>query len=293
MTPSAALNACFGSASPLWAAFLARFGKTPQRVAWYPSAGVDLRPMLNWKRESFGLMNLDLTPLGYEEPNLFIFSDYFFHDPEKNFWDFYAKGLAKLLGQSQTSDDSPGRPSSRRIRLHADGRTMIRACQFCEIAPNPAYYRYELLQQYLRFKPSKSTGRAFYFRASVQSDRLGNYELDAIYFAYNNVNLLQQFFLRHEVPLSHLCWNCDGSGKGGGRLRHGFLVPISVLLLTQWYFISKCYLQPSCQSYESEDWPAELRETRQLCPASVLLNRVAAFQWSQDDRVAFLTRALS
>ncbi|MEI6389831.1 MAG: hypothetical protein WCT12_01890 [Verrucomicrobiota bacterium] len=237
-------------------------------------------------------MNLDLDAIGYEEPDLFIFSDYFFHDPEKNFWDFCAKGLAKLLGQSQTSDDPPGRPSFRRIRLHADARTTICACQFCEIAPDPAYYRYELLQEYLSFKPSKSTGRAFYFRASIESDRLGTYELDAIYFAYNNVNLLQQLFLRHEVPLSHLCWLSDGSGKGGGRLRHDFLVPISTLLQTRWYLISELYHQ-LLQRGDSAEWPEELREIKALCPVSVPLNRIAAFQWNVEDRMAFLQRGSS
>jgi hypothetical protein len=292
MTPSAALDACFGSASPLWPAFLARFGRTPQRMAWYPSAGVDLRPMLNWKRESFRLMNLDLDAIGYEEPDLFIFSDYASSDPARHGWKFGDRRPARLPSQQLTFDYLPEHPSSRQIDLHADNRTSIVTRRFCEITSNPASYQYELLQQYLHFKPSKFTGRAFFFEASINSDRLGNYDRDAIYFAYNNVKLLQQLFLRHEVPLSHLFWHRDGSGLGGGLLRHDFLVPVSTLLRTRWYLISECYHQ-LLQRGESAEWPEELREIKALCPVSVPLNRIATFQWNVQDRTAFLQRGSS
>lgn len=130
----------------------------------------------------------------------------------------------------------------------------------------------------------------FYLRIRVENSVTGSHEVDAIYFCYENVNLIQQFFLRHEIPISHLVWIRDGSGFGGGRLRHDFLMPLMPLLRTRWLFIQKSYFQ----NLQDDDGlrtiprPQELKYHLrfQRSRVSPSLSEVGNFQ-SGGDRVVF------
>lgn len=188
--PAKALETCFESPSQQWAEFLERFSKTPQRIAYHPSAYQDLRPLLYWKSEGLNDRGIE-SPTDYQEPDLWVFSDYF-PDATSSFFD------------SRT--------------LHVDDRTVISILDFCEIRPVPSEFEFRVNRDYTDLPDSPATGKAVWFRVRVDSDQMESYEVDAIYFFYENVNLIHQLFMRHKVPVSHLAWKRDGgSGAGGGN----------------------------------------------------------------------------
>lgn len=255
--PAEALEACFESPSPQWVEFLERFSKTPQRVAYYPSAYQDLRPFLYWKAAGLRHQGIEL-PVDYEEPNLWVFSDYF-------------------PNASSTLFDTK--------ELHRDEHTVIRILDFCEICSVPDKFEYRVNKAYTDLPSSHATGKAVWFRAQVDSDRMGPYETDAIYFFYENVNLIDQLFMRHMVPVSHLAWKRDGAGLGGGRLIHGFLRFLSTAMRTRWFLLEDRYLD----NYVLEQpWPAELTHWRERIGYPTELRRLGEFDWDGSDRVVFL-----
>ena len=259
-TAAESLSTCFQSVSPEWMAFLARFADTDQEIAYYPSAGLDFHPALYWKKEGMRLV-LSEVPEGYSEPDLWIFSDYF-HSGQPDLFD--------------------------RDFLHRDDRTTMRFESICEISADPEHFLYRHNRNYTGHQSSALTGRAFYFRALVESHKLEPYHFDGIYFYYENVNLLDQFFLRHSVPVSHLVWKRDGAGFGGGKLRHEFLLPLSALMGTRWFYLSD---QSVSDQYAAISWPTELASWRDQCPTSIDLHSLGEFQWDAGDCVAALRLA--
>ena len=256
--PAKALEACFESASPKWREFLSRFAKTPQRVAYYPSAGRDLRPLLYWKAEGLKDRGIE-PPAEYNEPDLWLFSDYF-PDAAANFFD------------TRT--------------LHFDDRTWIRILDFCEIRPVPGEFEFRVNRDYTDLSSSHATGKAVWFRAQVASDRMESYEVDAIYFFYENVNLISQLFMRHKVPVTHLAWKRDGgSGNGGGKLVHGFLRSLPAAMQTQWFIFWNDYLDDCLLEKE---WPEELEQWRDRYGTPLNLEQLGKFAWDSCDNVAFL-----
>lgn len=207
------LQKCFNSSSDLWQSFLKE--DTKLNVLYYPSAGEDLRPFLFSKTNCLKYIGVDTEAINYFEPNLFIFSDYFPY-PNSSFFDTQ--------------------------NLHCDNYTQITVENFCEIRPTPEFI-YHFNKVYVDFEPSKATGKAIFFKAKIWTHIMSEpFYKYAIYFFYENVNLIDQLFLKHKLPISHIVWKRDGSGLGGGRVYHNFLYPVSELLNTKFYFIWRHYL---------------------------------------------------
>ena len=255
------LGNCFRSNSPIWNDYLSQ--KEETNILYYPSAGEDLRPMLFSKIECLNYSGLQLTEEKYVEPNLFIFSDYFPFQ-ESRFFD------------STT--------------LYSDVNTMIKIEGYCELFPNPQYYNYQFNRSYVDFEKSHATGRAIFFKVKIHSHINGGitYYKQGIYFFYENVNLIDQLFMRHQLPVSHIVWKRDGSGLGGGRVRLNFTFALASLLGVKYFFLWCHYLDKNFAELSQEDdakyaqsYPIEIKE--QL-PATynLALKKMATFNWCDD-----------
>jgi len=269
-TYSETFSKCFhADNTTLWDGFIEHFSATPGHVCYYPSAGSDFRPLVYQQiagmeelelignnRASVGASDAPEVPGSeYTAPNLWIFSDFCISPP-----DWLASGVQ-----------------------HRDAKVDIETLAITEIHPDARHFNMQVNEAYLSRPISNVTGRAFFLRLVVRNAVIGEVEVDALYFCYENINLIHQFFLRHQVPVSHLVWVRDGAGFGGGRLRHDFLIPLLPLLQTRWLFTSEHNLETT----ERIRWPRELRHYERLARRqSTALRQVDEFQ-SGMDRVLF------
>ena len=251
------LSKCFrADDTSLWEDFIQRFAATHGNICYYPSTGSDFRPLIyqqNSVMERLGLVDdgglfaeLDfINPVHsspkpateYEEPDLWLFSDFC---PES----IRSNGL-----ESGT---------------HHFGRLgKVRVIEKTEIHPAAGMLQVRLNEEYTSLSPSPMTGHAFYLRLLVTneaSEAREAREVDAIYFCYENINLLHEFIIRHRVPISHLVWVQDGADFGGGTLRHDFLIPLMPLLRTRWLFTSESYFENT----KVENWISQIQWPREL-----------------------------
>ena len=253
----------------MWTDFLGRFGQTEGRICYYPSAGSDFRPVIY--QQLAGMMKLgfvdergDILRPGsepgesskYAPPDLWILSDF-------------------------RGDDLPNWQETNLV--HRDERVEIQLHGHTEIYPQRMDLQRTPSRAYTSLSPTEMTGRVFYLRLALMNTTIGTIETDVLYFCVENVNLIRSWLLRKHIPLTHLVWVRDGSGFGGGRWRHDFLIPLLALFKTRWLFISEHYHQ----SLGKVKWPRELRLHEQLLAGeSPDLHAIGSLQ-SGDDRVVF------
>jgi hypothetical protein len=244
-THSAILSKCFRAEDhSLWDDFIQRFSATPGHVCYYPSAGSDFRPLVYQQVDALNALaehddlsrNKDAPPSispNYVTPNLWLFSDY------------CGVYVPKWMQAGVQRDD---------------GRTRIRTLAMTELYPIARMVNFRLNSQYVHFPGSEVTGRAFYLRLEIESNLMPPFQADVIYCCYENVNLIHQLLLRHQLRVSHLVWVCDGSGFGGGPLRHDFLLQMLPLLGVRWLFAEPRYFEKPARI----QWPDELLYYRRL-----------------------------
>ena len=258
----AILDTCFSSSSSLWKEFLQ--DEEDLNILYYPSAGTDLRPFVFSKKECLEYIGTKVNTSNYRDPNFFVFSDYF-HNSDSTFFDSK--------------------------RLHNDAYTTIFIENFCEIRPKSPAFNYNFNREYVAFDAQPTTGKAIFFKVRIESHVLKeSFYRYGVYFFYENVNLVDQLFLKHSLPVSHLVWQRDGSGLGGGRLKHYFLLPISQRLKTQYYFISEEYLKEKSVEItydfmEDKKTPVEIAPYLTY-PIKLKLDQKGKFNWNGYDRVS-------
>jgi hypothetical protein len=254
------LRKCFYSSSNLWESFTQDIGEL--NTLYYPSAGEDLRPLVFSKKENLNFMGLDLANNNYIEPNFFIFSDYF---PFPNSSFFNSK------------------------YLHWDNYTSIYIEDYCEIFPSN-HYQYAFNKKNVSFDPSQATGKAIFFKAKITSHKVKeSFYRYAIYFFYENVNLIEQLFLINKMPFSHFVWKRDGIGLGGGYVKLDFIYNIAYKCRTKYFFLWDSYLNEDSSiitrsSYRIESVPAELRNDVDN-EFQLLLNKKLELRWDKYDRM--------
>ena len=227
-------SSCFqasprSSSSHLWNDFLDRFSQTAGKISWYPSCGDDFRPLLYQQKKALTHLGISV-PGAYTTPDLWMFSDY--HSVGMEGGDWRETGF-----------------------LQRSAKTSIRVTAICELTPCAEHFIYRYNRANVHFDPAPSTGMAYYLHLEIECQVLGSWKAEAVYFCYDNINLLEEFFLRHQVPISHLTWIRDGSGFGGGRFRHDFLMELAPLMNVRWMFIWDKYLR-----YKNDnEWPRELQ----------------------------------
>mgnify|MGYP000108308824 CR=1 FL=1 len=189
-------------------------------ISFYPAAGNDYRPFLYFHEEYVNRklqesqLNAEYKVDDYFAPDLFIFSDY---------------------------DNSESNPFKSGEILYHDDNTSIKIINSCEIRQKggPPHFN----PNYVHYLASKTNhGRAFYFKAKITSNRIRkgetiSYEKHAIYFIYEDICLIDKFFLANEIPITHLVWNNEGLNMGLGKINHEFLLPLSQMFNTKFYYI--------------------------------------------------------
>ena len=260
MTDREILKSCFYSSSNLWESFTNEVGEL--NTLYYPSAGEDMRPFVFSKKENLIFMGLDLTKNNYIEPNFFIFSDYFpfpnsrFFDSNYLYWDNYTK---------------------------------IYIEDYCELFPTNNY-KYSFNKKNVHFEPSQATGKAIFFRTKITSHKVKeSYCKYGIYFFYENVNLIEQLFLKNKMSFSHLVWKRDGSGLGGGNVKLDFIYYISIKCRTRYFFLWDHYLDEdksilTNESFKFESSPEELKNYING-EFQISLNKKLKIRWEKYDRM--------
>jgi len=231
-------------------------------ILYYPSAGEGLQPFLYSKSEFLQSLGLDTSANGWFEPDLLIFSDYFPY-PESTFFDnptLFSNEIMSVVIQ-----------------------------EYCEIMPG-AEFNYFFNHRHVHFDPIKTTGKAVFFRAKVtwHNQDLTFYK-HAIYFFYENVNLIDQLFLKHRMAVTHLVWKRDGSSLGGGNVYHNFLYPAATIMNTKFLFLSDFYLDKDSEvvSYENMERKEFPPEIAQHLPSqfSLSLAKILNINWGDSDFV--------
>jgi len=258
------LNKCFKSSSRLWNEFVNSEGDLI--TLYYPSAHEDLRPFVFSKNEALEYMGLNLEAAKYEEPNFFIFSDYF---PFSNSRFFDKKTLFN------------------------DNYTYIDIEDFCEIKPVEDNYQYQFNQDYVHFSPSLATGKAIFFKAKIHSHKVEApyFFRYAIYFFYENTNLIDQLFLRNNFYFSHVVWKRDGSGLGGGRISLQFLYPIAAKNEARFFFLWNHYQDEdnpkvNLATLRKEEFPSEIKRYI-IEDFELTLKKKICMNWDGHDKMNF------
>lgn len=253
------LSKCFKSNSRLWSNYLD--SEDDLRILYYPSAGDDLRPFIYSQPSALNYLNIDYKLFNFEVPNLFIFSDYYPYDDS----DFFDSNI-----------------------LYKDEKSSLEIQEYCELFPNPEHYRYSFNEEYVAFKQGMVTGKAIFFKIKIQSHLSDSVQYThAIYFFYENINLLDQLFLKHNLEISHLVWKRDGSGLGGGVLQHSFLYGVAAKLNTKFMFDSYSLADQALvnnQTHANDDFPEEInRHLRNQF--ELKMEKMGQMIWGYDDLV--------
>ena len=169
-------------------AWLARFNGNP-RIAWYPSAGTDMRDLLY-----LSLAYANLFPGSGPEPrspDIYLHTDYF---P----W------------QSSTFLDTPV--------VFSDPRTTVRVAHLEQLP------RLDLpLDPGLVHFPdgSDATGRVLFMELDIRSDVLGRFRVPLIYAFVENTAFCALKLLPNNAQISHIVHVRYGGGLGGGGFSNG------------------------------------------------------------------------
>jgi hypothetical protein len=252
----------FASRTGLWEQFIEEH--TIKNVLYYPSADEDFLCIEHTHLDTVHRNGLN-AGLSYDTPDLYIFSDYYPHHKTA----FIDHGGVNL-----------------------GNHRMIGIEEITELQINPNEFEVKLNPKYKDFTPNpKYFGRAFYFKMVFHS--LGNhantYFIHGIYLFAENINVIDQLFLRHKLPLSHLIWKRDGTALGCGNVSLEFLNPVSKLLNTRWFFIWNEYQGSSRFShyYDVENtthYPEEIKPHINK-KIRVNLDRIGGFRWDNTDIV--------
>jgi hypothetical protein len=252
----------FSSQDGLWEQFIEE--QSIENVLYYPSAHEDFLCIEHTHVDTVHRNGLN-AGLSYDTPDLYIFSDYYPHHKTA----FVERGGVNL-----------------------GNHKMIGIEEITELQINPNEYNFHLNPAYQDFTPNPEYfGRAFYFKMVFQS--LGNqantYFIHGVYLFAENVNVIDQLFLRHKLPLSHLIWKRDGTGLGCGNVSLEFLILVSKLLNTRWFFIWNAYQESYdyVNYYDAENTSHYPQEIRPYINKRIRVNLdpIGAFEWDNTDIV--------
>ena len=225
MNARKALKKCFLSNSALWSDFLDR--KEDLNILYYPSAGLDMMPLAMSSSTSGIIPGEDRV---FKTPNLFIYTDYFVFD--------------------DTSFLNDGRFKSNR---YFD----VQILEFCRLSPHSGYYQLNFNQNYLDFELGINSGNILFMKVRVTNMNGETFDTYLLYFMHENVNFIEQFLLKYQISVDALMWKRDGTGLGGGRLSHGFLLQLLKKFNTKWLFVWDSYLSGQELYLDNKTFPLE------------------------------------
>ncbi len=181
--------------------FLDDFNGEP-RIAWYPSAGDDFRPLL-YLHPKFS----ELNPASRQEPlppDLFLFTDYYACQSSK-FLD-----SKKIYSSNKTTvliEHIEELPKLNLLPLHK------------ELVHNP--------------EGSTVTDKAVFIKITIESDRLGSISYPVVYAFAENETFYCKKLIPHNAKISHIIHVRYGYGFGGGWAQGAWLLNVLKKLHTE------------------------------------------------------------
>lgn len=161
------------------------------RIAWYPSAGTDFRP-LYFLNEAFISNNPPLDGVDPREPDIFLYTDY----------GIYNEKFEHILFQGANPI------------VHEDGRAKV-------TLSNIEYLGRFNFSQYEDFQLTDSNrhfyNRIFFFYATIESDEFGSITKPILYAFCCNEQICSELMIPARAKVSHVIHVRYGHGFGGGN----------------------------------------------------------------------------
>jgi hypothetical protein len=156
-----------------------------KKIAWYPSAGLDFRDLLELS-----------NPIYTETTDLFIHTDY------KPDWSLHNDRFANFnIGQVQNE-------------FNIDVDAIINDVFELELTQP---INYSVNENYVDF-PDDAPNTAKVFLLNVKVSHAGNtVSKPVLYFVFENINFLEEILLKYRIKISHFVKVREGCGFGGNR----------------------------------------------------------------------------
>lgn len=216
------------------------------RIAWYPSAGEDLRDLL-YLHPKFAELNQECVK-DPEPPNIFLHTDYF------------------PWSTSQFLDH---------FSVHYDDMTSI-SVQSIEELPRCDL---PLDQRIVHFPDgSNATGRAIFTVLSINSNKLGVFEQPLIYVFAENSAFCAQKILPNMGKISHVIKHRSGGGHSGGNASGEWLLNVLAKIECE------CFITDNHYFHGAEETIYELYPELSKSQEQVQLSKIREMMWAGEFR---------
>lgn len=160
------------------------------RIAWYPAAGIDFRPLLYLSKKYKERKHLTLFPEGMPEaPDIFLFTDY--ATPLQKGRSYMPSVLPISYEDEWTKVSLSG--SERLGRLH---------CLFDPLILNEV----SGCMRDTVYSASPDFGHVYFLLLNIESDRLKNFQQPVIYVFAENATFFTRVLIPHKARISHLIY---------------------------------------------------------------------------------------
>lgn len=201
-----------GSTRGKFSQFLETMSEEP-RIAWYPSAMNDMRPMMYYSKPFMNMVGIDMPE--EELPELFIYTDYA---------PWGEKYLAELFED--------------RIYPNFEGYTHVRILHYERLNERIEDGLGELAKGCVSFKNRlPHHGEIYYFDLEIESDLLGVIRVPLLYAFVTNESFYFYQLFRHKVQICHLVLVRYGGSLGGASNSGAWVASVAERLNVRWFYI--------------------------------------------------------
>lgn len=231
-----------------------------KHICWYPSAGMDFRPLLfisGWYCGKFGI-SMDE---GQEMPDLFVLTDYcgfpsyFREEYKKEGFDFLKPGFRLIENEYYSNSTKITVKSVERLRDLGLPFDRELAC----------------------FDNNQAYNSSFLMEVEVESKLDGivtTYDANVLYITALNELFYNEIILRHHIKVEYQVLVRYGEGIGGGAMLNPSWIIRSYKELGTKYLISELRYVDDAEIDENSDKPMPVLEK---------IYSINAKQWSQHD----------
>lgn len=161
------------------------------RIAWYPSAGTDFRPLF-YLNNAFLLNNPPVNGEDPIEPDIFLFTDY----------GLYNEIFKKILFYGADPI------------VHDDGRSKVTLSDIADFGriDFDSYPDYQLTEKNAHF-----FNRVFFFNVTIESSEFGSITKPVLYAFCCNEQICSELMIPMRAKVSHIIHVRYGHGFGGGN----------------------------------------------------------------------------
>jgi len=224
-----------------------------KRICWYPSAGPDFRDLLMID-EKFLVNGKKIESY----PDIYVHcSASFDNDDIKEIFENPKQAKGKILYKDDKTNISV---------------ISVRKLERENIGLNEGYTNDNINPELLN--------RPLYFKIKIESNRLGVYEKDLIYFVSENGTFAINYLLKHKLNVSHIVRVRYGNSFGGARYNGNFILHIMNQLKTRYFICSPFNLE---DEYDATNELLKIKGLYEKTPKMNLFARTINQGWSEPD----------